>query len=76
MQKSMDDFSLRHFAAEEIRELLLTRGGICDECETLADGVPNTATNFQCNECGARAVFGISAALASGKIELRGGHDA
>lgn len=36
----------------------LANTGMCLECEAEADGVEPDAREYECSECGARAVFG------------------
>ena len=52
------------------RELCEDNGGYCLKCKEEAYGVEPDARKYECEECGAHAVYGIEELLTMGQIQF------
>lgn len=53
---------------EECQALMDEHGGLCVECGAEAYGVEPDARRYECEQCGARAVFGAEELLFMGAV--------
>lgn len=51
-------------------EILEGNNGACIECGAFADGVEPDARYLECEECGAKQVYGLEELLMMGQLDL------
>ena len=44
--------------------------GVCTKCGNIQSGCEPDARNYECEDCGENAVFGLEQAILEGKVEL------
>ena len=59
-----------HCTESEFRDMNSSYEGVCMKCGAVRDGCEPDARNYECYDCGARAVYGIEELLIMGGVEF------
>lgn len=68
--KSQETQRMFEMSEDEYREVSEDNGGYCLACGEHAYGVEPDASNYECEACGAKEVFGAEQLLIMGRIQF------